>query len=736
VQTVPTHGRPSGVLVAESCPGPDVCTGVGYSIDAASGYTPLIESWNGTTWTIDISPVPAGATSARLDGVSCVAGATCAAVGRYTKASGVVKPLAESISGGSWTVETTALPSGATAGALTAVSCTSGACQGVGSYVTGSGVTDTLGESSSGGGWTVVSTVTPTAGDTSQLDGISCTGADSCMAVGSSTNPATTNKGPSPTKTIAESWDGKTWTIDSMTAPPGGSDPDDVLTGVSCTTASTCVAVGYRSNQDASFVTLGESWNGSAWAIDTTQDPSGASSSVLNAVSCGAGSDTCDAVGGLENPSGTSSTLAESWDGSKWTLQQTPAPANGSGDLDGVSCDGGDACHAVGAQTDGASDSTALAESYDGTSWAVDTSADPAGDPVNKLEGVSCTSTSSCVTVGQGADASSDSRTLSETWDGKTWATTTTQDPSGAASSQLDGVSCSAPTSCDAVGGYIAGDPVAPQPLAETMSGDRWTTESTPLPVGASGGTLTAVSCPVDQACVAVGSFENGSGVTKSLAETSSGGSWTISATPQSAGVSTQLDGISCTSAADCTAVGSSTDSTGNALPSVETFDGNTWSVTAGVPVPSKSIGASLQSVSCSSGSACRAAGWYTMYGGGTDPVAGRLPFAEAWDGTTWTLQTTPLPAGAVDAELEEVSCTSSTACTAAGDSTDANGDVQSLVESSAGSTWSTQASGGPAGTTMSQFGGISCPITADCTAVGSYAGDAPLSSQALVEVG
>ncbi|MDQ6805931.1 MAG: hypothetical protein M3065_13410, partial [Actinomycetota bacterium] len=44
----------------------------------------------------------------------------------------------------------------------------------------------------------------------------------------------------------------------------------------------------------------------------------------------------------------------------------------------------------------------------------------------------------------------------------------------------------------------------------------------------------------------------------------------------------------------------------------------------------------------------------------------GQATLAEAWDGTTWTLQPTPNPAGS-SGWLSGVSCTSATACTAAG---------------------------------------------------------------------
>jgi len=41
---------------------------------------------------------------------------------------------------------------------------------------------------------------------------------------------------------------------------------------------------------------------------------------------------------------------------------------------------------------------------------------------------------------------------------------------------------------------------------------------------------------------------------------------------------------------------------------------------------------------------------------------------AEQWDGTAWSIQTTPNPRGELTSALAAVSCTTSTACTAAGE--------------------------------------------------------------------
>jgi hypothetical protein len=58
---------------------PSACTGVG----ATNSGTTLAERWNGTRWTIQLSPNPAVAFQITLDSVACPARRSCAAVGDY-----------------------------------------------------------------------------------------------------------------------------------------------------------------------------------------------------------------------------------------------------------------------------------------------------------------------------------------------------------------------------------------------------------------------------------------------------------------------------------------------------------------------------------------------------------------------------------------------------------------------------------------------------------------------------
>ncbi|HEY7961844.1 MAG TPA: hypothetical protein VID29_07985, partial [Solirubrobacteraceae bacterium] len=92
------------------------------------------------------------------------------------------------------------------------------------------------------------------------------------------------------------------------------------LFDVSCKTTEACVSVGSDTLATGSTVTLAGSWNGKEWSIQTTPNPTEAKSSILSGVSC-ATAESCIAVGRYINSLGATVTLAESWSGKEWATQ-------------------------------------------------------------------------------------------------------------------------------------------------------------------------------------------------------------------------------------------------------------------------------------------------------------------------------------------------------------------------------------------------------------------------------
>jgi hypothetical protein len=183
------------------------------------------------------------------------------------------------------------------------------------------------------------------------------------------------------------------------------------LYGVSCTTSAACTAVGYFGNGPSPEIfgdaPLAESWNGSTWTLQTPPNPSQATSGTLTAVSC-ISSGVCTAVGGYDDQGTTPvsyGTLAEQLNGSTWTLQSTPTPTGAEGSaLSGVSCMTSSACTAVGYYNDNAypevSGDTPLAEIWNGTTWSIQPTPNPPATDISALTQVSCTSATACTAVG------------------------------------------------------------------------------------------------------------------------------------------------------------------------------------------------------------------------------------------------------------------------------------------------------------------------------------------------
>ena len=212
---------------------------------------------------------------------------------------------------------------------------------------------------------------------------------------------------------LAESRSGSTWTVVNIPDPGAGQ-----LSGISCKSASACEAVGSFVS-GATTETLAEAWNGSTWSIQATPNPGGATGSQLSDVSCKSAS-SCEAVGQFTS-GGATQTLAEAWNGSSWAIQSTPNVSGATNSaLSGVSCPSATVCEAVGDSSTGSNFAT-LAEVWNGSSWAIQTTPN-GGTSFNQLSGVSCTAAAACTAVGNG---------LAERWNGTSWSLQTITKPKG-----------------------------------------------------------------------------------------------------------------------------------------------------------------------------------------------------------------------------------------------------------------------------------------------------------------
>ena len=361
-----------------------------------------------------------------------------------------------------------------------------------------------------------------------------------------------------------------------------------------------------------------------------------------------------------------------------------------------------------------------------GSAWQVEPTPNLPGAEINEFSAVSCTSGRACTAVGShAASLSSPGFTLAQRWNGTSWRVQRTILPNGAASSTFTGVSCASATACTAVGAAIGKATRRGVNLAEAWNGASWRVQAIPTPQGSTGSSLFAVSCTSPSACTAVGDYDNAAGRVLAVAERWNGKAWRIQPIPRPAKV-TQLFGVSCPAARACTAVGYQNSGTGDARPLAEAWNGTTWHVQA-VPLPPGAPGGILTAVSCTSPRACTATGTNFSTTGPT--------LAERWNGTHWRVQPTPNPANSgtsrEEVELNGVSCTSATACTASGKYSP-GGSAAYFLEAWNGRRWRLVTAPLPAGFVQGALNGLSC-APARCTAVGAWSGGAvPVATLAM----
>lgn len=367
-----------------------------------------------------------------------------------------------------------------------------------------------------------------------------------------------------------------TWTI--VSSPNATTTDRNELLGVSCVSSTFCMAVGdYGTGEQAGPAgpitqTLVEMWNGSAWTIVASPNPSAGDPSVLKSVSCLAAT-SCMAVGSSTSAASPYQVdgLAEEWNGSTWTIVPVPqSPKHSSTSLSGVSCTKSTFCMAVGNSGPDAgvvSAVSTVAEQWNGTSWSVASTPDPS--PVQAdLSKVSCFDAvnGGCLAVGnQAATLGGTTQTLSELWQGGTWSVLASPDPSTAHLAELTDVSCTLNFFCMASGVYSNGSDELPL-MAEQLSGQWGSLDAE----SASGGTQSipvGISCALTGGiCAAVG-FS--SAPTATLVEQFLVPGWGIAPSQNaSAGRPSQLTSVSCVSETFCAAVGYS----GPASPAAEPY--------------------------------------------------------------------------------------------------------------------------------------------------------------------
>jgi photosystem II stability/assembly factor-like uncharacterized protein len=510
-----------------SCPTTGTCYGAGatnspwYKTYLPSGVlgsgVDILKTTNGgTNWF---------AQSTDMIGVACTSASNCIEVGD----GGRIRVTSNG--GSTWSY----VSSGYTK-ALTSVQCPSSTI----CYAAGDRGTVLKSDTDGGNSWTTLSTSWG-----NPLYGLSCPSTTSCFAVDNYGYVIQTSDG------------GATWqddqtpatTPDTNVPGSGGPNPYAGLFGITCTSTTTCIAVGgYQPSGNAPIEVTTN--GGTTW----TADSASGTTNKLYGVACEPSTTTCFAVG-------ASGTIVQSTDMTTWTT----ATSGTTSDLNSITCVSTTECFATG--------QSGQVDVFNGTSWTPSTSGS------NFLAGITCADSNNCYIVGQqGVTYNTTSASTTPSW---------ALQAGGSTANQINAFSCPSAAECVAVG--------ASGTILETLNGGQtWKTQTSGTSVS-----LAGVSCTSVTTCVVVGAGATGVAAFIGLSNNASnagGSTWTSETSNTGTGTTSNLNAVNC-SGSTCMAADT------NGSVDISTNGGTTWTL--------RSTGntTALAGIACPSSSSCVAVG-------------------------------------------------------------------------------------------------------------------------------
>jgi hypothetical protein len=233
-------------------------------------------------------------------------------------------------------------------------------------------------------------------------------------------------------------------------------------------------AVGTRQTSSPSpdFRTLAEHFDGTSWSVAST--PNGGTLDRLNGVVELAQDDVWAVGNDFDQTAQAYRTLAMRFDGSAWSIVPSPNGGTRFDSLQAVAAVGPSDVWAVGmTQTSGSTiRNLTLVERFDGTSWSIVPSPNPAKETDAWLLGVAAMAADDVWAVGF-----DQSGTLIEHWDGSVWTIVPT--PPTGAGDELTSVAAIGPDDVWAVGDTRAA-PAPARMLTEHWDGSAWTVVPSP----------------------------------------------------------------------------------------------------------------------------------------------------------------------------------------------------------------------------------------------------------------
>jgi len=360
--------------------------------------------------------------------------------------------------------------------------------------------------------------------------------------------------------------------------------------------------------------------------------------------------------------------------------------AEAEAQINSVACGAAGRCVAVGAYTDTSHESEPMVTTDDGGSWSAASELEvPAGhstkEPGGGLDAVACPEAEECVAVGSYTDAAGEEAPMVVGQVLGAWQRATAVQLPGNATGggKLDAIACVSAKTCVAAGGYETSAGFTPMVAREGASWER--AEEVAAPEGSVRAEFASIACPFVGDCVAVGTYATSAGGTEMMGAVEQsqvwGGASEVLAPadePASVFVTPGLSGVSCISTGDCLAVGSYENESGLSALVAAQFGGG-WGQAQGLDVlpagAREGEGDWLRSIACGGGGECTAVGGYVE---GEDNSVG---MATGEVGGVWEQGTEILPPAGISPytdELVSVACPAAGDCVAVGNATERSG--------------------------------------------------------------
>jgi hypothetical protein len=236
---------------------------------------------------------------------------------------------------------------------------------------------------------------------------------------------------------------------------------------------------------------------------------------------------------------------------------------------------------------------------------------------------------------------------------------------------------------------------------ASAIVSPSWTNaRQVALPKGATGipdGFFSSLSCAAQDNCEAAGSYSNAAGEVQGLIATDSNGRWTAPvslAAPAGAAANPGVTvyQVSCGAVANCAAVGSYLNRSGDVVPFVDNERGAHWQRALTLSLPTNALvkgqDALVRAVACASANTCSAIGTYQD----NNPVASRTEgfVANERSGHWGRARQILLPASNYNpfVTIAQIACSSSADCVGVGSFINANDVTEALVVDEVNGPW------------------------------------------------